>query len=173
MFNFIQYIADLTAQNRLTREKSFIHTTCSGINYLEGMLQAYQTAANIICTSDVCSESTFQQSGGWFKRRVYTIFILMRYDHNNMEDYNAKITTCREILRQYQSRILRDSEALATRLLYIHTDDMRANELGSTFLNGCTGLYFMLSMDEPTTLEYNPDEWHPTTFTPTFDTTFD
>lgn len=161
MFNFISYIADLTSQNRLTREKSFIHTTCSGINYLEGMLEQYQSAANIICTSDVCSESTFQQSGGWFKRRVYTIFILMRYDYNDMTDYNDKISTCREILRQYQSRILRDSEALATRLLYIHTDDMRANELGSTFLNGCTGLYFMLSMDEPTTLQYNPDEWHP------------
>lgn len=159
MFNFISYIKDLTAQNRLTREKAFIHTTCSGLGYLEGMLQQYQTAANIICTSDVCSESTFQQSGGWFKRRVYTIFILMRYDFGDMTDYADKINTCREILRQYQSRILHDSEALATQLLYIHTDDMRANELGSTFLNGCTGLYFMLSMDEPTTLEYNPDAW--------------
>lgn len=159
MFNFIQYIATLTAQNRLTTQKDFVHTTCSGINYLEGMLQQYQSAANIICTSDVCSESTFQQSGGWFKRRVYTIFILMRYDYNNMEDYNDKISTCREILRQYQSRILHDSEALATDLIYIHTDDMRANELGSTFLNGCTGLYFMLSMDEPTSLAYDPEAW--------------
>lgn len=160
MFNFIDYIAQLTRQNRLTVKHDFVHTTCSGINYLEGMLELYQSVANFICTSDVCSESTFLQSGGWFKRRVYTVFILMRYEYNNTVDYNAKMSTCREILRQMQSRLLHDSEQLQSQLLYLHTEDIRANEIGSTFMNGCTGLYFMLSMDEPIELAFNPDEWN-------------
>ena len=159
MFDFIEYIKELIASNKLAMQKGFEATTCSGINYLEGMLEQYQTTANFVCTADTCQESTFQQSGGWFKRRVYTVFILARHEYGNMEDYASKLALCREIFRQLQSRFLRDSELLQTCLLYLHTEDIRSNELGATFLNGCTGLYFMLSMDEPTDITYNPEEW--------------
>ncbi len=159
MFDFIEYIKELITSNKLARQKGFEATTCSGINYLEGMLEQYQTTANFVCTADTCQESTFQQSGGWFKRRVYTVFILARHEYGNMEDYASKLALCRELFRQLQSRFLRDSELLQTCLLYLHTEDIRSNELGATFLNGCTGLYFMLSMDEPTDITYNPEEW--------------
>ena len=162
MFDFIEYIKELIASNKLAMQKGFEATTCSGINYLEGMLEQYQTTANFVCTADTCQESTFQQSGGWFKRRVYTVFILARHEYGNMEDYASKLALCREIFRQLQSRFLRDSELLQTCLLYLHTEDIRSNELGATFLNGCTGLYFMLSMDEPTDITYNPEEWYDT-----------
>ena len=159
MFDFIEYIKELTQTNKLAISQGFEHTTCSGINYLEGMLEQYQTTANFVCTTDTCQESTFQQSGGWFKRRVYTVFILARHEYGNMDDYAAKLDICRELFRQLQSRFLHDSELLQTQLLYLHTEDIRSNELGATFLNGCTGLYFMLSMDEPTDITYNPQEW--------------
>jgi hypothetical protein len=38
-------------------------------------------------------------------------------------------------------------------------DEIRSRELGGQFLNGCTGLYFMVALDEPTDLQYNQDEW--------------
>ena len=159
MFDFIEYIKSLTAANKLATDKKFQPVTCSGINYLEGMLEEYQTTANFICTTDTCQETTFQQSGGWFKRRVYTVFILARHEYGNIEDYNQKLTLCRELFRQLQSRFLHDSELLQTQLLYLITADIRSNELGATFLNGCTGLYFLLSMDEPTNIAYDPNEW--------------
>lgn len=159
MFDFISYMEGLCRKNRLMRELGFVATTCSGINYVEGMLEQYQTAANFVCTSDVCSESTFTASGGWFKRRVFTVFILMRYAYGDRADYAEKLGQCREVLRQLQSRFIRDSVRLQDRLLYLNTGDIRSNELGGTFLNGCTGLYFMISMDEPVELVYNGDEW--------------
>lgn len=159
MFDFIQYMHDLTTANKLAIDKEFQAVTCSGINYLEGMLEQYQTTANFVCTTDTCQETTFQQSGGWFKRRVYTVFILARHEYGNMDDYAAKLAICRRLFRQLQSRFLHDSELLQTQMLYLHTEDIRSNELGATFLNGCTGLYFMLSMDEPTDIAYNPEEW--------------
>ena len=159
MFDFISYMEGLCRKNRLMRKLGFVATTCSGINYVEGMLEQYQTAGNFVCTSDVCSESTFMASGGWFKRRVFTVFVLMRYEYGNRADYGVKLGQCREVLRQLQSRFIRDSERLQRELLYLNVGDVRSNELGGTFLNGCTGLYFMVPMDEPVELVYNGDEW--------------
>lgn len=159
MFDFLSYMDGLCKANRLAQDQSFIHSTCSGINYVEGMLEQYQTTANFLCTSDVCSESTFLSSGGWFKRRVYMVFVLMRYEYGNAADCAEKLNTCRELFRQLKSRFVRDSQLLQESLTYLNADDIRSNEIGGTFLNGCTGLYFQLSVDEPTELCYNPEEW--------------
>ncbi len=103
MFDFLSYMDGLCKANRLAQGQSFIHSTCSGINYVEGMLEQYQTTANFLCTSDVCSESTFLSSGGWFKRRVYMVFVLMRYEYGNAADCTGKLNTCRELFRQLKS----------------------------------------------------------------------
>lgn len=168
MFDFTTYMRLICDQNKMARAHKFVHSTCSGINYLEGMLEQYQTTANFVCTSDVCSESTFLASGGWFKRRVFMVFLLMRYEYGNGEDYQRKLNYCRELFRQIKSRFIHDSEKLSSHLVYLNASDIRSNELGGTFLNGCTGLYFQISMDEPTELTYNDGEW-----LATFDTTFD
>ena len=147
-FDFVSYMGRVVAENRLAQKENFAVTTCSGIEHLEGMLDMYQTGANFVCTSDVCQESLFTSSGGWFKRRVFTVFVLARYAYGDGADYAAKMGLCRELFRQ-----------MCARLLYLNTGDIRSNELGGMFLNGCTGLYFMLSMDEPTDLVYNAEEW--------------
>lgn len=171
MFDFTQYMRLVCEQNKLARDYEFEHTTCSGINYLEGMLEQYQTTANFICSTDVCAESTFLASGGWFKRRAFMVFILRRYEYGNAGDYALKLKTCRELFRQITSRFIKDSEKLASALIYLRAEDIRSNELGGSFLNGCTGLYFQISLDEPTDLTYNSGDWLPT-FDSTFDATF-
>lgn len=159
MLDIINYMQRLTQESRLAQQHQFAHTTCSGLGYLEGMLEAYQSTANFVCTSDVCQESLYAQSGGWFKRRVYTIFILARYEYGNQTDYNLKINLCRELARQFTARMLHDSLQLQTDMLYLDTDNIKCSELGGIFLNGTTGLYLMVGLDEPTDLTYNPDQW--------------
>ena len=34
-----------------------------------------------------------------------------------------------------------------------------SREISEYFLNGCTGLYFMIDVSEPIDLQYNADEW--------------
>ncbi len=96
MFDFLSYMDGLCKANRLAQDQSFIHSTCSGINYVKGMLEQYQTTANFLCTSDVCSESTFLSSGGWFKRRVYMVFVLMRYEYGRAYRYEHHLGKARE-----------------------------------------------------------------------------
>lgn len=69
------------------------------------------------------------------------------------------------------SRLLHEADDWSNEHLFLNLADVRSQELGGTFLNGCTGLYFMLTMDEPTDVSFTDGEWQ-STFDATFDKTF-
>ena len=159
LFDFVGCIKDLTQQNRLANVHQFVPCTCSGIGYLEDVLSRLRNERAFVCVSDVCEESITRHGGGWFKRRVFTVFLLSRYNVRDTEDYHTKMTLCRELFRQFHSRFIVDEHRLQSELTYMAVDEIRSRELGGQFLNGCTGLYFMVALDEPTDLQYNQDEW--------------
>ena len=159
LFDFVGYIKDLTQQNRLANDHQFVPCTCSGIGYLEDVLSRLRNERAFVCVSDVCEESITRHGGGWFKRRVFTVFLLSRYNVRDTEDYHTKMNLCRELFRQFHSRFIVDEQRLQSELTYMAVDEIRCRELGGQFLNGCTGLYFMVALDEPTDLQYNQDEW--------------
>lgn len=161
-FDFHDYFSSLCLTNRLAVEHNFKPVTCSGINYLEELLTQFQTTANFVAVSDVCDESTLQVGGGWMKRRLITVFILSRFTFGDPKSYAAALTLCRELYRQFLSRLLHEADDWTNEHLFLNLTDIRSQELGGTFLNGCTGLYFMLTMDEPTDISYNSEEWQTT-----------
>ena len=67
--------------------------------------------------------------------------------------------TCREVLRQFHSRFLRDEPELRGSLNYLRTEDIRTHEFGADMFNGFAGLSFLISIDEPADLQYRPNEW--------------
>lgn len=159
LFDFRAYIERLTRENRLARREGFVPCSCSGTGYMEEMLERQRTTRAFVCTSDVSEDSTRRVGGAWFKRRVFTVFILARYDVRRMADYAARMTLCRELFRQFHSRFLIDEARLQSELTYLGVADIRSRELGGQFLSGCTGLYFMLAVDEPIDLQYDAAEW--------------
>lgn len=159
LFDFVGYIKNLTQQNCLANDLQFVPCTCSGIGYLEDVLSRLRNERAFVCVSDVCEESITRHGGGWFKRRVFTVFLLSRYNVRDTEDYHTKMNLCRELFRQFHSRFIVDEHRLQSELTYMAVDEIRCRELGGQFLNGCTGLYFMVALDEPTDLQYNQDEW--------------
>ena len=159
LFDFVGYIKDLTKQNCLANDHQFVPCTCSGIGYLEDVLSRLRNERAFVCVSDVCEESITRHGGGWFKRRVFTVFLLSRYNVRDTEDYHTKMNLCRGLFRQFHSRFIVDEHRLQSELTYMAVDEIRSRELGGQFLNGCTGLYFMVALDEPTDLQYNQDEW--------------
>lgn len=158
-FDFHSYIYNMVRRNRLAKEQGFAPCSCTGIGYLEGLLSEMRTQKAFVCVADVCEESVSRHGGGWFKRRVFTVFLLARYDTRSKDDYRAKLSLCRELFRQMHSRFIMDEARLQSDLCYLAVDEIRSRELGGQFLNGCTGLYFMLAIDEPTDLQYNSEEW--------------
>lgn len=158
-FDFHTYIYNMVRHNRLATEQGFVPCSCSGIGFLEGVLARMRTARAFVCLSDICEESTVRHGGAWFKRRVFTVFVLARYDTRREDDYRDRLALCRELFRQMHSRFLVDEARLQSELCYLAVDEIRSRELGGQFINGCTGLYFLLALDEPTDLQFNADEW--------------
>ena len=159
LFDFHAYLHSLVEKNKLAQTAGFYPCACSGIGYLEDLLQEHRSHRAFVCVSDTSDDSTTRHSGGWFKRRVFTVFILHRYNTRSTADYRDKLSLCRELFRQLHSRFLVDESALQNELAYLNVEDIRSRELGGQFLNGSTGLYFMLAIDEPIDLQYNGDEW--------------
>lgn len=159
LFDFKAYIDTLTNTNRLAKAENFFPCRCSGLYYLEDLLTNLRSKKAFVCVSDTSEDSTHRQGGGWFKRSVFTVFILMRYNTRNQQDYAEKLSVCRELFRQFHSRFIIDEADLANEMAYLAVDEIRSRELGGDFLNGTTGLYFMISMDEPIDLQYDGEEW--------------
>ena len=112
LFDFVGYIKNLTKQNRLANDHQFVPCTCSGIGYLEDVLSRLRNERAFVCVSDVCEESITRHGGGWFKRRVFTVFLLSRYNVRDTEDYHTKMNLWRELIRQFHSRFIVDEHRL-------------------------------------------------------------
>lgn len=100
-----------------------------------------------------------------------TVFITHPFEFRDMKSHRQAMDACRELYRQFQSRMLRDAASAAYRRFTLNMGDIRSQELGGTILSGAIGLMFMITMDEPTDISYDPAEWteetlNPSTFRP-------
>lgn len=159
-FDAERYFTSLCDNNKLATEHGFKPCTCSGIQSLQGPLEKYRTANAFFCIDDVNDGQMYQgKGGGWYKKRTFTVFIMHRYAFGDEADRQAKLAVCRRLFRQTATRLLVDAKKLRSDLIYLGVENIMCRELGQYFINGCTGLYFMIDVDEPVNLKYNPDEW--------------
>lgn len=159
-FDSEKYFSDLCGRNRLAKESSFQFCTCSGIESLQGPLDRFKTAKAFFCLDDTNDGQMFQgRSGGFFKKRTFTVFIMHRYTLRDEADRMRALGLCRDLFLQIMSRMLIDRDDLSNELVYLHTDNVLSRELGQYFMNGCTGLYFMIDVSEPVDLKYDESEW--------------
>ena len=157
MWNSVQYFDNATSKLKLTKNL-YKYKKVSGIRNLEEVISD-RVNDKFIAVDDTDDGNTFQGAGGgWFKRRTVIVFILQKYDIKNMQDRETKLNECRVIMNRFQSKIIADAQELEE-LLYLDKSRMPHYELDDYFANGCTGLYFMISINEPTDLIYNANDW--------------
>lgn len=160
LFDYIAYFRDLHTHNKLAQAQSFQFCTCSGPGGLQGMLERFRTTKAFFCVDDTCDgRVSRQRNGGYFNTRVLMVYLLRRFDLKSMESYQASLDTCRALLLQLMSRMIIDEDALSNEMVYLRTDSLRTNELGQYFLNGCTGLYFRVEVNEPVDLTFDDSQW--------------
>ncbi len=160
-FDAEAYFESLCSSNKLAKDNDFKFCTCSGIESLEGPIEKFRKEHAFFCLDDTNDGVTFRgTNGGYFKKRTFTIFLIRRYVFNDMADRSAQLAICRKLFLQLCSRFLVDEDNLSNDLIYLNTSNIMSRELGQYFLNGCTGLYFMVDVNEPVNLQYNSTEWH-------------
>lgn len=159
-FDAFSYFRDLTEQNLLTSELGFKPTTCSSPAAFEGMLANMSKSKNFVVIDDTNEGNVYvNNDGGFFKTVTYTVWILMRYKFNDMNDRQEKLNTCRKIFRQFLTKILIDKYKWQEDFTYLLGDHIDNREIGAYFINGLTGVEFHLDVSEPIDLEFNYAEW--------------
>lgn len=159
LFDAISYFKGICTKNKLAKANNFHPCICSGINSLEEVLGGFKKRAAFFAVDDTNDGVTEFRSGGFFKKRTFTIFLMKRYKFDDMADRQAALDVCRQLYRQVHSKLLKDKQNMNNELIYLNTENVYSRELGEYFINGCTGLYFMIDVSEPINLMYNQDEW--------------
>lgn len=159
-FDSHAYFKELTEKNKLAKANSFFPCSCSGINSIQDVLDNFRKQSAFVCVDDTNDAATEQIGGGWFKKRTFTVFLLIRYRYDDMTERAAKLDICRQLFRQFHSRMIRVKYIYEDLdLSFLNVSKIYARELGEYFISGCTGLYFMVELTEPTDLCYKEDEW--------------
>lgn len=161
MFDAISYFTEITEHNVLAAKEGFLPVTVSGPQNLEGLFEEYRDNDRFVAISDT-STGNLESKGGtdaFAKRRAYTVWILSAYEHGNMEQRQQELDLCRELFRQFASRILHDKYEYDEKTMYIDTRSIPNQELSRYYLSGMTGLFFTIYVSEPVSLEYDDAEW--------------
>lgn len=161
-FNAQDYFKGLCKKNITALNNHFKFCTCSGIESLQGPLDRFKRDNAFFCLDDTNDGALFQgNGGGWYKQRTFTVFLMHRYRFNDEGAREQALSVCRDLFRQLVSRMIVDADHLSNDLVYLKVENILCRELGQYFLNGCTGLYFMIDVSEPVSLKYYPREWQP------------
>lgn len=159
-FDAMSYFRDMAEANKLASDNQFASVAVSGPLGLEGLLTGIQHAENFVAIDDTNEGSVKMSDGAYFKINTYTVWILAKYDFNDMNDRQEKLNLCRQIYGQFLKRILRDKYAFSQKFNYLLGDYVETREVGAYFVEGLTGVEFHLNVSEPMNLRYDADEWN-------------
>lgn len=159
LFDAVSYFTNLTNSNRLAKAEKFFPCQSSGPASLEGIINNMRTERAFVCIDDTNESNTFSSGSAFFMRRVFTVNILIRYNEGDMNDRQLQLDICRRLFRQFHSRIIRDKYRSVPELQFVNERNIMSRDYGQYFLNGITGLYFVLQSNEPLNLCYDAEEW--------------
>lgn len=159
-FDAMGYFADLTRRNKLCVANGFTPVACSGPMGLEGLVSEMQYTKNFVAVDDTNEGDALMSDGGYFKTTTFTVWILAKYDFNDMADRQEKLAMCRTIYLQFLRRMLRDKYKFAENFNYFMGERIATRELGAYFIGGLTGLEFHFNVSVPLDLCYNEEEFN-------------
>ena len=159
IFDALHYFETLAKKNRLCVEQGFKPVFCSGPDSIEGIIQNFQKTANFVCIDDTTDQNLYSEGVSYFKRRVYTVFVIAQYRWDDMEDREAKLNLCRKVFKQFVKRMIWDrAQREDDETTFLNVEKIYSKEFGRYSMNGVTGLYFMVENDEPESMEYEDEQ---------------
>ena len=154
MFEPITYMQQLHSQLNLTKEK-YLFTKVSGVGALEGVIENSRRNSYFFAIDDSQDGTTIRRSGAYFERRQYTVFILGKAEYGDMDARAAVLNEAKTIFRHLLSRLIKDKLTIPV----LDMERIRFYEVPPAFATGCSGLYFIFSVENPVNLVYDATEW--------------
>lgn len=158
-FNAYDYFGQICNEHKITRNGAYKFTRVSGLTYMEEVLANMRKERAFFAVDDTNDGQTYRVGGGWMDRRVYIVYILKRYKQNDMQEQHQALAECRKVYDALISRIIRDRSVLSQQGAVVDVSRFPYYELEGYAIAGCTGLYTLITIDEPKSLCYNVHEW--------------
>ena len=157
MWNAIAYFETVNNSLKLTKDK---YTFCrlTGLNYLEDILANIKGSTAFLGVDDTDDGLTIQSGGGWFNRRSVVVYILKKYDLKSQTDREEKLNETRLIHKKLLAGLIKDSGTLDD-LMFLDKSRFPYHEVPGMFAAGTCGVYFILTLNEPTELIYDATDY--------------
>ena len=159
MFNAVDYFHTISTELKATKN-DYHFCRVSGINGLEDILANYMSKTAFLAIDDSDDGATVRVGGGYFNRRSIVIYILKKYKITDMQARENALNQCREIRHSLMSKLILDAH-LTDELRYLNKERFPYHEVPGFFAAETTGVYFIITLDEPVNLCYDATQWEP------------
>lgn len=156
MWNAVTYFATLAQSLKLTKT-AYKFCRVTGIEYLEDVLLNQKSNA-FVAVDDSDDGATIRQGAGYFNKRSVVVYLLRKYNINDLVDRETKLAEIRSIHAKMLSKIIVDTQTVDG-LMYLDKTRIPYHEVPGYFSVGTTGLYFIITITEPISLVYDADDW--------------
>ena len=158
MWNAVPYFENICNKLKLTAGK-YHFCRVTGLGYLEDVLANMKTKNAFLAVDDSDDGMTIRKGGAYFNRRSITVFLLRKYKFQDQSDRETVLQEIRSIREKITSRMLKDSNEVEE-MYYLNKDRIPYHEVSGYFAAGTTGVYFIITIEEPVNLCYDASDWN-------------
>jgi len=158
MWNAVTYFENLNKKLKLTVDNKYKFSRVTGFEYLEDILDDLKQPA-YLAVDDTDDGVTVREGAGYFVKRVITVFILRRYKVGDQADRESKLAETRLIRNKLTARLIKDSNTNDD-LMYLDKTRFPYKEVPGYFAAGTCGIYFFVTVKEPTDLCDVANDWY-------------
>ncbi len=160
-FDAFNYFSSLCNKLKRSNDNGYYPCKVTGLGNMEEVINAFKTQKAYFAIDDTNDGQTYKSpGGGYFDRKQYIVFVLRKFTYNNMEQQKEYLQECREIYKSVCKKLIKDKATLQNDMIYLNTDRIPFYEIEGYGIAGCTGLYFIVTVDEPINLCYDANEWY-------------
>lgn len=158
MWNAVPYFENISNKLKLTAGK-YHFCRVTGLGYLEDVLANMKTKNAFLAVDDSDDGMTIRKGGAYFNRRSVVVYILKKYNFLRQDEREAVLQETRAIREKITSRMLKDSNEVEE-MYYLNKDRIPYHEVSGYFAAGTTGVYFIVTIEEPVNLCYDASDWN-------------
>ena len=158
MFNAVTYFQNCNSKLKICVDNNYKFSRVTGFEYLEDILKDIKQPA-YLAVDDTDDGVVVREGAGYFIKRVITVFILRRYKISDQADRETKLAETRLIRNKLTARLIKDSNTNAD-LMFLDKTRFPYKEVPGYFAAGTCGIYFFVTLKEPTDLCEVANDWY-------------
>ena len=157
MWDACAFFKRLVSCNKLCQDLGFVCVEVSGLDGLEEALATMQKTANLVMVSENAAGLT-RLDNTPHNTKVRTVFIAMRYKHDDMAARKTCMNTIFELHRQFASVLIRESVRIQEKMQHLNPE-ITLQEVDKYLVPDTAICMFELAVNTYIDLQYNPLEW--------------